>query len=125
MTCMALCILQRLDGFLYLSRVRHVVAAGQVDWFAEHDFDATRPSEVPGPVENLVESADPDRNDGYLQLGSDHADAGLECRNLAGIGHLALGKNQDAPALAGQLAHIAKRFQSAALALRNREGVEE
>src|SRR5690348_1197419 len=72
-----------------------------------------------------MKTVDPNWDHRQVELRSDHADAGLKGRDFALVGHLAFGKDEDAPALVREVAHIAERGQSARLVLGDGEGVEE
>ena len=70
-------------------------------------------------MEHLVEPLDADRHHRHVQAGADHADAGPEPVDLAGLGPPTLREDQDRKAGVEDLADVLQRLPRAGLALRS------
>src|SRR5215203_476406 len=74
---------QKPHGVLHLFRQSGVIVARQAQRRAEPDAGRPRFRHLPGLVEDLVQSGNPDRDDGDVQPGADHPDAAPEGIELA------------------------------------------
>src|SRR6185503_14318984 len=91
---------------------------------AERDADAARAYERAAHRHQPLDALDAHRNDRHPEPRADHADAAAKRFELARRRALALGKNQDRPAVTRELADVLQRLTRTCLALRERERVE-
>src|ERR1051325_7567003 len=116
--------LQRAYCVFDLLRERGIVVAAQLQRRAEPDVHSPWTRHSPRWVQHAVDAFDTDWNDRNAEPCADHADAAAERTHLAAVGAFALGKDQNRPAVAGELADVLQGLPRAGLALRQRKRVE-
>jgi hypothetical protein len=69
-------------------------------------------------VKDSVESIDSNRDDGCLQLSSDHADSWLKLANFTGVGPTTFWENQYRVTVVKKLAEVSNGLAGASFSLR-------
>ena len=85
---------------------RWIIVSAQVQGLSESDLYLTSLREVLTAVKDFLDSTQPHRYDRDAQPGRDEPDAGLKRMNLASLGSLAFGEEQNGPSTAHQISQI-------------------
>ena len=102
-----------------------IVFPAEVQRLSESDLDPAWSEEVLTPVEDFLDSAQPDRYDWHPQPGRDEADAGLKRVDLARFGAFAFREEENRPSAADQVAKIPQRSARSGFCLRQGKRVEK